>query len=341
MIRSPLLLSALLAVTPALALAQNTPGPTLSAILKKGYVECAVAPTTPGFSIVDSKGEFRGLDADTCRAVAAAVFGDAGKARFIPTNGAQRLPVLQAGQVDLVVEVLTQTQTREAANGLLFTGVNFYDGQGFLVRKSAGLKRAKDLDGASICVASGSTSELNLADWAHANNVKISPVVFERTDEGREAYNKGRCDAYSTDSSQLASIATLMHDPDNQMVLPDIISKEPLGPAVRQGDDQWYLIVKWTLNALIEAEEQGITQANAEEKLSSPSAPVKRLLGVTGDFGKFIALDNRWAYNAIRAVGNYGEMFERNLGQGSPLKLPRGKNDLWSRGGLMYSAPIR
>ncbi len=340
MIRSVLLLTGLLAAS-APALAQNTPGPTLSAILKKGYVECAVAPTTPGFSIVDSKGEFRGLDADTCRAVAAAVFGDAGKARFIPTNGAQRLPVLQAGQVDLVVEVLTQTQTREAANGLLFTGVNFYDGQGFLVRKSSGVKRAKDLDGASICVASGSTSELNLADWSHANGMKINPVVFERVDEGREAYNKGRCDAYSTDASQLASIATLMHDPDNQMVLPDIISKEPLGPAVRQGDDQWYLIVKWTLNALIEAEEQGITQANVEEKLTSTSAPVKRLLGLTGDFGKFIALDNRWAYNAIRAVGNYGEMFERNLGQGSPLKLPRGKNDLWSRGGLMYSAPIR
>lgn len=338
MIRSVLLLTGLLA---APALAQNTPGPTLSAILKKGYVECAVAPTTPGFSIVDSKGEFRGLDADTCRAVAAAVFGDASKARFIPTNGAQRLPVLQSGQVDLVVEVLTQTQTREAANGLLFTGVNFYDGQGFLVRKSSGVKRAKDLDGASICVASGSTSELNLADWSHANGVKINPVVFERTEEGREAYNKGRCDAYSTDASQLASIATLMHDPDNQMVLPDIISKEPLGPAVRQGDDQWYLIVKWTLNALIEAEEQGITQANVEEKLTSTSAPVKRLLGLTGDFGKFIALDNLWAYNAIRAVGNYGEMFERNLGQGSPLKLPRGKNDLWSRGGLMYSAPIR
>ena len=325
------------------AWAQNTPGPTLANVLKKGYVECAVAPTTPGFSFVDSKGEFRGLDADTCRAVAAAIFGDASHARFVPTNGAQRLPVLQAGQVDLVVEVLTQSQTREAANGLLFTGVNFYDGQGFLVRKSAGLKRARDLDGASICVASGSTSELNLADWAAANGVKISPVVFERTDEGREAYNRGRCDAYSTDSSQLAAIATIMHDPDNQMVLPDIISKEPLGPAVRQGDDQWYLIVKWTVNALIEAEEQGVTQANAEEKRASPgsNAAVKRLLGVTGDFGKFMALDNAWAYNALRAVGNYGEMFERNLGQGSAMKLPRGKNDLWSRGGLMYSAPIR
>jgi general L-amino acid transport system substrate-binding protein len=171
--------------------------------------------------------------------------------------------------------------------------------------------------------------------------MKINPVVFERTDEGREAYNKGRCDCYSTDSSQLASIATLMSDPDNQMVLPDIISKEPLGPAVRQGDDQWYEIVKWTFNALVEAEEQGITQSNVDEKLKSETPSTKRLLGVTGDFGKFMALDNRWAYNAIKAVGNYGEVFERNLGQGSILKLPRGKNDLWSRGGLMYSAPIR
>ena len=338
MIRFLVLLAGLAATS---AQAQNSPGPTLSNVLKKGYVECAVAGTTPGFSTVDSKGEFRGLDADTCRAVAAAIFGDASHARFVPTNGSQRLPVLQAGQVDLVIQTLTQTQTREAANGLLFTGVNFYDGQGFLVRKSSGVKRAKDLEGASICVAAGSTSELNLADWAHSNNMKINPVVFERTDEGREAYNKGRCDCYSTDSSQLASIATLMSDPDNQIVLPDIISKEPLGPAVRQGDDQWYEIVKWTFNALVEAEEQGITQANIDEKLKSETPSTKRLLGMTGDFGKFMALDNRWAYNAIKAVGNYGEMFERNLGQGSILKLPRGKNDLWSRGGLMYSAPIR
>ncbi len=338
MLRLLLILAGLAATA---AHAQNVPGPTLATVLKKGYVECAVAGTTPGFSTVDTKGEFRGMDADTCRAISAAIFGDAGHARFVPTNGAQRLPVLQAGQVDLVSETLTQTLTREAANGLLFTGVNFYDGQGFLVRKSLGVKRAKDLEGASICVTSGSTSELNLADWAHANNVKINPVVFERTDEGREAYNKGRCDSYSTDSSQLASIATLMADPDNQMVLPDIISKEPLGPAVRQGDDQWYLIVKWTLNALIEAEEQGITQANVDEKLKSETPNTKRLLGTTGDYGKFMALDNRWAYNAIKAVGNYGEMFERNLGQGSILKLPRGKNALWSSGGLMYSAPIR
>jgi general L-amino acid transport system substrate-binding protein len=341
--RAFLVLLLALAAPPAAitAWAQNAPGPTLAGVLKKGYVECAVPSGTPGFGYVDSKGEFRGLDVDTCRAVSAAIFGDASHARFVPLNGAQRLPALQSGQVDLVIQTLTQTQSREAANGLLFTGVNFYDGQSFLVRKSAGVKRARDLDGASVCVTAGSTSELNLADWAHANGVKINPVVFERTDEGRAAYDKGRCDAYSTDSSQLAAIATVMHDPDDQIVLPDIISKEPLGPAVRQGDDQWYEIVKWTLNALIEAEEQGITQANVEEKLASPAMPVKRLLGVVGDFGRFMALDNKWAFNAIRAVGNYGEMFDRNLGEGSPLRLPRAKNDLWSRGGLMYPAPIR
>jgi general L-amino acid transport system substrate-binding protein len=326
----------LLAAGPALA--QNSPGPTLANVLKKGYVECAVPSGTPGFGYVDSKGEFRGMDVDTCKAVAAAIFGDASKARFAGLNGAQRLPALQSGQVDLVVQTLTQTQSREAANGLLFAGVNFYDGQSFLVRKSSGVKTAKDLAGASICVSAGSTSELNLADWSQSTGIKINPVVFERVDEGRAAYDKGRCDAYSTDSSQLANIATIMHDPDDQMVLPDIISKEPLGPAVRQGDDQWFEIVKWTLNALIEAEEQGITQANADEKLSSQVPTVKRLLGTTGDFGKFMALDNKWALNAIKAVGNYGEMFERNFG---PLKMPRGKNALWSKGGLMYSAPIR
>ena len=320
------------------AAAQNVPGPTLGSVLKKGYVECAVPSGTPGFGFVDSKGEFRGLDVDTCKAVAAAIFGDASKARFVGLNGAQRLPALQSGQVDLVVQTLTQTQSREAANGLLFAGVNFYDGQSFLVRKSSGVKAAKDLAGASVCVSAGSTSELNLADWSQSTGTKINPVVFERVDEGRAAYDKGRCDAYSTDSSQLATIATIMHDPEDQMVVPDVISKEPLGPAVRQGDDQWYEIVKWTLNALIEAEEQGITQANVAEKSRSESPTVKRLLGATGDYGKFMALDNRWAYNAISAVGNYGEMFERNFG---PLKMPRGKNALWSKGGLMYSAPIR
>ncbi len=329
----------LLLATPAMA--QNQPGPTLKAILAKGALECAVPSNTPGFGYPDSKGVFQGMDVDFCRAVAAAVFGDAGKAKFVPLNGAQRLPALQSGQVDMVIETLTETQSREAANGLLFPGVTFYDGQGFLVRKSLGIKSAHELKGASICVSSGSTSELNLQDWMAANNIEYKPVVFEQVNEGRMAYDAGRCDAYSTDSTQLRGMRFAMRNPEEHMVLPDLISKEPLGPAVRQGDDQWFMIVKWTLNALIEAEEQGITQANVDEKLNSTSPTVKRLLGTTGDYGRFMALDNKWAYWAIKAVGNYGEMFERNLGQGSQIKLARGKNDLWSRGGLIYAPPIR
>ncbi len=323
------------------ALAQNQPGPTLKAILAKGAVECAVSSATPGFGYPDSKGVFQGMDVDFCRAVTAAVFGDAGKAKFVPLNGAQRLPSLQSGQVDMVIQTLTQTQSREAANGLLFPGITFYDGQGFLVRKSLGIKSARELRGASVCVSAGSTSELNLQDWMAGNGIDYKPVVFEQVVEGRAAYDAGRCDAYSTDSTQLLGMRFAMRNPDEHMVLADIISKEPLGPAVRQGDDQWYAIVKWTLNALIEAEEQGITQANVDEKLNSTVPTVRRLLGVTGDFGKFMALDNKWAYWAIKAVGNYGEMFERHLGQGSPMKLARGKNDLWSRGGLIYAPPIR
>jgi general L-amino acid transport system substrate-binding protein len=323
------------------AVAQNQPGPTLKAVLAKGAVECAVPSNTPGFGYPDSKGVFRGLDVDVCRAIAAAVFGDADHAKFVPLNGAQRLPSLQSGQVDVVIQTLTQTQSRETANGLLFPGVNFYDGQGFLVRKAANLKSARDLKGASVCVAAGSTSELNLQDWMHANNIDYQPVVFEQVNEGRAAYDAGRCDAYSTDSTQLLGMRFAMRDPEEHMVLPDIISKEPLGPAVRQGDDQWFAIVKWTLNALIEAEEQGITQANVEAMRQSQVPAIRRLLGETGDFGKFMALDNQWAFWAIKAVGNYGEMFERNLGQDSQIKLLRGRNDLWSRGGLMYAPPIR
>ena len=345
--RSSLLVLTALGFSLSAALAQNTAGPTLTNVRAKGFVECAVGSITPGFGFVDSRGQFHGLDVDLCRAVAAAIFGEANapngvpRARFVPLNGGQRMPALQSGQVDLVVQTLTQTMSREAANGVMFAGINFYDGQSFLVRKSSGVKKPADLAGATICVSAGSTSELNVADWAQANGIKYSPVVFDQVQEGRDAYNKGRCDAYSTDASQLAALATITHDPDNQLVLSDLISKEPVGPAVRQGDDQWYGIVKWTLNALIDAEEQGITQANLEEKLASTSQSTRRLLGQIGDYGKFLSLDNRWAYWAIKEVGNYGESYERNFGVTSAMKLPRGKNALWRDGGLMYSAPIR
>ena len=329
------------------AFAQNSAGPTLSQIRAKGSVECAVSSTTPGFGIIDSKGAFHGLDVDTCRAVAAAVFGDEAaangvpRAKFVALNGAQRLPALQAGQVDLVIQTLTQTMTREAANGTLFAGVNFYDGQGFLVRLSSGVKRATDLAGATICVSAGSTSELNLADWARANNVTYQPVVFEQVQEGRDAYNKGRCDAYSTDASQLAGLRASFPNPAEHVILDDIISKEPHSPVVRHGDDQWFDIVRWTIFALLTAEELGITQANVESLLTSPNPEIRRLLGNAGDHGPMMGLDRRWAYNAIRAVGNYGEIFERNLGRGSQIGLERGLNGLWNRGGLMYPPPIR
>ncbi|MBX6743267.1 MAG: amino acid ABC transporter substrate-binding protein [Acetobacteraceae bacterium] len=330
-----------LAAGPVVAQTTAAPGPTLQAVRARGAVDCGAHPGAPGLGLMDSQGVYRGLEADTCRAIAAAVLGDPNKVRWVVLTSAARLPALQSGQIDVLPRTTTWTQSRDTANGLNFTVVNFYDGQGFLVRKSLGVKRAKELDGASICVTSGTTNELNLADWARTNHITIRPVVFEQNDETRNAYKAGRCDAFSTDASQLAGLRVTLPDPDEHVILPDIISKEPLSPAVRHGDDQWFDIVKWTIYALIEAEELGITQANVDEALKSENPAIRRLLGTSGDHGPFMGLDRRWAYNAIKAVGNYGEIFERNLGQGSPLKLPRGMNDLWTRGGLMYAMPIR
>ena len=325
------------------AAAQTTaqPGPTLQAVRARGALVCGAHPGAPGFGMMDSQGIYRGLDADTCRAVAAAVLGDASRTRWSVLSSQARLPALQSGQIDLLARTTTWTQSRDTANGLNFTAVNFFDGQGFLVRVASGVRRARDLDGASICVTSGTTNELNLADWARANNLQIRPVVFEQNDETRIAYERGRCDAFSTDASQLAGIRTALPQPAEHVVLPDIISKEPLAPAVRHGDDQWFDIVRWTIFALIEAEELGVTQANVDAMLDSPNPAIRRLLGVSGDHGPLMGLDRRWAYNIVKAVGNYGEMFERNLGRNSPLGLPRGVNDLWTRGGLMYAMPVR
>ena len=320
---------------------QAAPGPTLSAIRAKGVVDCGAHPGAAGFGAMDSRGVYRGLDADTCRAIAAAVLGDGERVRFSVLTGATRLPALQSGQIDVLPRTTTWTHARDTANGLNFTAVNFYDGQGFMVRRSAGVSRARDLDGATICITTGTTHELNLSDWARANRLSIRPVVFEQNDETRQSYLNGRCDALTTDASILAGIRSALPQPEEHVVLPDIISKEPLAPSVRHGDDQWFDIVRWTIFALIEAEELGVTRANAEEMLRSERADVRRLLGVSGDHGPMMGLDRRWAYNAIRAVGNYGEMFERNLGAGTAIRLPRGANDLWTRGGLMYAPPIR
>ena len=333
-------LAATLCATAAVAQPQ-APGPTLAAIKQRDLLVCGTSTGAAGFSTPDSRGEYRGLDSDLCRATAAAVLGDPTKIRWVPLTSQARLPALQSGQVDVLIRTTTWTQVRDTANGLNFTVINFYDGQGFLLRKSLGLKSATELQGASICVVAGSTNELNLADWARVNKVDYRPVVFEQNDEARRSYLAGRCDAYSTDASQLAGLRSSFPDPEAHVILPDIISKEPHAPVVRHGDDQWFDIIRWTVFALLAAEELGVTQANVEAQRDSQNPEIRRLLGLTGDHGPLMGLDRAWALNAIRAVGNYGEIFERNLGQGSAVKLPRGLNDLWTRGGLMYAPPVR
>lgn len=338
--RTVLAALALMAAGPALAQTAS-PGPTLTTVRARDAVVCGAHPGSPGFGVMDSQGIYRGLDADTCRAVAAATLGDGGKVRWTLLSSQARMPALQSGTVDLLARTTTWTQTRDTANGLNFTAVTFYDGQGFLIRRSAGVTRARELEGATVCVTSGTTNELNLTDWARANNVRIQPLVFDQNEETRNAYTAGRCDVYSTDASQLAGIRSTQRDPSEHIILPEIISKEPLTPAVRHGDDQWFDIVRWTIFALIEAEELGVTQANVDEMLNSTNPNIRRLLGQTGDHGPLMGLDRRWAYNAIKAVGNYGEIYDRHMGPNTPIGLPRGLNALWNQGGLMYAPPIR
>jgi general L-amino acid transport system substrate-binding protein len=319
------------------AAAQNT----LATVKQRGHLICGGHIGAPGFSQPDSKGDYSGFDSDLCRAVAAAIFGDAKAIRFRPLTSQQRLTALQTGEIDVLIRTTTWSMGRDVGSGLNVTNTTFYDGQGFLVRKKLGIHSAKELSGATICVTTGTTNEMNLADWARTNNVRIQPLVIEQNDETQRAYDSGRCDAYTTDASQLAGIRTSLAHPDEHVVLPDIISKEPLGPFVRQGDDQWFDLVRWTMFALIEAEEQGVTSKNVDEMLKSSNPNIQRLLGVTGSFGKSLGVDERWAYNAIKQLGNYGELFEKHLGKSSPLQLERGLNALWKNGGLQYSPPIR
>ena len=334
-------LAACLALPSAARAQAQAPGPTLAAVKARDLLVCGTSTGAAGFSLPDSRGEYRGIDSDLCRALAAAVLGDATKIRWVPLTTQARLPALQSGQVDVLIRTVTWTQGRDTANGLNFTAVSFYDGQGFMLRAALGLKRATELQGASICVVAGSTNELNLSDWARVNSIRYQPVVFEQNDEARRSYLAGRCDAYSTDASQLAGLRASFPHPEEHAILPDIISKEPHAPVVRHGDDQWFDIVRWTLFALVTAEELGVTQANLAAQRESPNPEVRRLLGLSGDHGPLMGLDRAWAYNAVKAVGNYGEVFERNLGMGSPIRLRRGMNDLWTRGGLMYAPPIR
>ncbi|HEX6842767.1 MAG TPA: amino acid ABC transporter substrate-binding protein [Stellaceae bacterium] len=317
-------------------------GATLDGVRSRGVVTCAANTGLAGFGMPDQQGDYKGLDADTCRAVAAAVFGDAKKVKFIPTTTQQRFTVLQSGEADILTRNTTWTALRDTEQGLNFAPVTYYDGQGFMVAKKTGIKSAKELDGATICVQPGTTTELNLADYFRTNHMTFKPLVVEKLAEVENAFFSGRCDAYTTDRSGLAATrAGKASNPDDYVILPEIISKEPLAPAVRHGDDEWFDIVKWTVYAMIGAEEKGITSANVDEALKSDDPDVKRMLGVTPGIGKALHLDEKWAYNIIKQVGNYGEVFERNVGSKTPLKLDRGINALWTKGGLMYAMPFR
>ena len=312
---------------------------TLDAVRKKGFVQCGVNTGLAGFSQPDSKGVWRGIDVDLCRAVAAAVFGDAAKVRFTPLTAQQRFTAVQSGEVDILSRNTTWTLSRDTSVGLNFVGVNYYDGQGFMVPKKLNVKSAKQLNGATICVQPGTTNELNLADYFRANKMSFKPVVIEKLDEVLNAYFNGRCDAYTTDQSGLVALrASRAPKPDEHVILPELISKEPLGPAVRHGDDRWFDIVKWSLFAMIEAEELGLSSKNIDQQAKSENPAIQRFVGASGDLGKMLSLDNRWAYYIVKQVGNYAESFDANL---APLGFERGYNRLWTKGGLLYVPPIR
>lgn len=314
---------------------------TLEDVKAKGVLACGVSQGLPGFSNPDDQGNWTGLDVDYCRAMAAAIFGDASKVKFVPLSAKVRFTALQSGEVDVLSRNTTWTMSRDVNLGLEFVGVDYYDGQGFMVRKDLGVKSAKELNGAAICTNTGTTTELNASDYFRANGMDYTLVAFEKADEVVAAYDAGRCDVYTTDRSGLAAQRVKLTDPEAHVVLPEIISKEPLGPSVRQGDAKWGDIARWTLNALINAEEAGITSKNVDEMKNSDNPDIRRILGVEGDFGQQLGLSNDWAYNAIKQVGNYGEIYDRNVGPNTPLRLDRGVNALWKDGGILYAPPIR
>jgi general L-amino acid transport system substrate-binding protein len=332
-----------IALATTLAAAPAHAGKTLDAVKHRGAVKCGVTNGVAGFSAPDTQGNWSGLDVDSCRAIAAAVLGDAKKVEFVPLNSQQRFAALQAGEVDILARNTTWNLTRDASLGLNFTTINYYDGQGFLVPKKIKVTSAKQLKGATICTQSGTTNEKNVADWSKAQGIPVKTVVFESFEASFKAFFAGRCQAFTTDTSALAGLRNKeAPNPDDYLILPELISKEPLAPAVKRGDDEWFAIAKWVPNALIEAEEVGITQANIDELKGSSKDPAQqRLLGTGDDLGKLLGLDKEWSYRAIKAVGNYGEIFERNVGPKSVLKLPRGANNLWNKGGLLYALPVR
>jgi general L-amino acid transport system substrate-binding protein len=330
-----------LAVIAVLAMIGSASAGTLDDVKAKGFVQVGVNGDLFGFGKPDEKGVWRGLDVDTGRAIAAAIFGDAEKVKFTPLTAVTRFTALQSGEIDVLCRNATRTLNRETALGLNFAQVNYYDGQGFLVPKKLGVKSAKELDGAAVCVLPGTTTELNVADYFRSTGMKMKPVVIENTAELAQAFFAGRCDCLTSDASQLAGTRAVAPNPDDYVILPEIISKEPLAPAVRHGDDQWYDIVNFSVLAMINAEELGITSKNVDEMLKSTDPKVQRFLGVSPGNGKALGLDEKFAYNIVKLVGNYGEVFERNVGKNTPLKIERGLNALWTDGGLMYSPPFK
>ena len=317
-------------------------GATLDAVQKKGFVQCGVSDGLPGFSVPDAKGTITGIDADVCRAVAAAVFGDATKVKFSQLNVKERFTALQSGEIDVLSRNTTWTSSRDSGMGLTFAGVTYYDGIGFLVNNKLGVKSAKELDGATVCIQAGTTTELNVSDYFRANGLKYTPITFDTSDESAKSLESGRCDVLTSDQSQLYAQRSKLANPDSYVVLPEVISKEPLGPVVRKGDEEWLAIVKWTLFAMLNAEEAGVTSKNVEAEAKSTKNPdVARMLGADGEYGKDLKLPKDWVVKIVKQVGNYGEVFDRNLGETTPLKIKRGLNALWNNGGIQYAPPIR
>ena len=336
--------SASLVFTLALAAGFSIPAATaqtLKTVKDRGLLSCGVSQGLPGFSTPDDKGNWTGIDVDVCRAISAAIFNDPTKVKFVPLTAKDRFTALQSGEIDVLSRNTTWTLSRDTSLGLDFPAITFFDGQGFMVRRALKLSSALELNDASVCVQQGTTSELNLADYFRTNHMGLKTVTFATGEEALKAYESGRCDAYTTDSSGLYGERQKLPDPSAHVVLPEIISKEPLSPAVRQGDNQWTDIVRWAHYVMLDAEELGVNKANVDEKLKSDDPETRRLLGVEGQYGEALGLTNDWAYRIIKHVGNYGEVFERNVGQGSPLKIVRGLNALWTKGGLQYGPPIR
>ncbi|MBN8755642.1 MULTISPECIES: amino acid ABC transporter substrate-binding protein [unclassified Variovorax] len=318
-----------------------TAGQTFDAVKKRGIVQCGVSTNLPGFAFTDSKGEWQGIDVDTCRAIAAAMFGNASKFKVVPLTTQARFTALQSGEVDVLTRNTTQTMSRDTTLGLIGVGVNFYDSQGIMVTKDANVTSARKLAGATICVLPGTTTELNLTDWFRGLKIEFKPVLLDTVDEIKRAFVSGRCDGITMDKSQLALSRASFANAEKYLILPEALSKEPLGPMVRQGDEAWFNVVRWTLNAMLEAEEYNLSSKNVDDVSKAAPPHIQRILGLSPGLGKGLGLDDKWAYNIIKQVGNYGEIFDRSLGASSPMKLERGLNALYTRGGLMYGWPIR